>query len=88
LDIDSDNNKRRRIIYVEPSTTIVTKTIQPKEPKDTEEGEHHFHSHMWVKGTPLHFFVDSGSQMNIISTKFVKQLDFPTTSHPQPYNIE
>jgi hypothetical protein len=42
---------------------------------------------MWVKGTPLHFIVDSGSQKNIISTEVVKQLDFPTTPHPQPYNI-
>jgi hypothetical protein len=42
---------------------------------------------MWVKGTPLHFIVDSGSQKNIISAEVVKQLDFPTTPHPQPYNI-
>jgi hypothetical protein len=31
------------------------------EPTDPEEGEHLFHSQMWVKGTPLHFIVDSGS---------------------------
>jgi hypothetical protein len=42
---------------------------------------------MWVKGTPLHFIVDSRRQKNIISTKVVKQLDFPTTPHPHPYNI-
>jgi hypothetical protein len=42
---------------------------------------------MWVKGTLLHFIVDSGSQKNLISTKVVKQLGLSTTPHPQPYNI-
>jgi hypothetical protein len=42
---------------------------------------------MWVNGTPLHFIVDSGSQKKIITTEVFKQLDFPTTPHPQPYNI-
>jgi hypothetical protein len=42
---------------------------------------------MWVKGTPLHFIVDSGSQKNLISTEVVKQLGLSTTPHPQPYNI-
>jgi hypothetical protein len=42
---------------------------------------------MWVKGTPLHFIVDSGSQKNFISTDVVKQLALPTMPHPQPYTI-
>jgi hypothetical protein len=42
---------------------------------------------MWVKGTPLHFIADSGSQENLISTEVVKQLELSTTPHPQPYNI-
>jgi hypothetical protein len=42
---------------------------------------------MWVKGTPLHFIIDSDSQKNLISTKVVKQLALPTMSHPQPYTI-
>jgi hypothetical protein len=65
---DSEKNKRKQIIDVEPTATIVTTTIQPEEPEDPEEGEHLFHSQMWVKGTPLHFIVDSGSQKNLIST--------------------
>jgi hypothetical protein len=85
LDPDSKNNKRRQIIDAEPTATVATTTIQPEE--DLEEGERLFHSQMWVKGTPLHFIVDSGSQKNIISVEVVKQLDFPTTPHPQPYNI-
>jgi hypothetical protein len=60
LDSDLDNNKRRLIIDVEPTTTVTTATIQPEEPVDPEEGDHLFHSNMWVKGTPLHFIVDSG----------------------------
>jgi hypothetical protein len=65
----------------------MTATIQPEEPEDPEEGEHLFHSQMWVKGTPLHFIVDSGSQKNLISAEVIKQLDLLTTPHPQPYNI-
>jgi hypothetical protein len=65
----------------------MTATIQPEEPKYPEEGEHLFHSQMWVKGTLLHFTVDSGSQKYLISVEVVKQLVFFTTPHPQPYNI-
>jgi hypothetical protein len=50
----------------------MTTTIQPEELTDPEEGECLFHSQMWVKGTPLHFIVDSGSHKNLISTEVVK----------------
>ena len=43
---------------------------------------------MWVKGTPLHFIIDSGSQKNLISVEVVKQLGLSTKPHPQLYNIE
>jgi hypothetical protein len=42
---------------------------------------------MWVKGTPLHFILDSGSQNKIISIEVVKRLALPTTPYPQPYSI-
>jgi hypothetical protein len=61
----------------------MTASIQPEEPIDLEEGEHLFHSHMWVKGTLLHFIVDSGGQKNLISADVVKQLGLSTTPHPQ-----
>jgi hypothetical protein len=59
---DSDPELERgiRIIDVEPSATIATTKLQPGEPDEPEEGECLFHSQMWVKGTPLHFIVDSG----------------------------
>jgi hypothetical protein len=78
---DSKNNGRRQIIDADPTATVATTTIQPEEPTDPEEGEHLFHSQMWVKGTPLHFIVDSGSQKNLISTEVVKQLGLSTTPH-------
>jgi hypothetical protein len=84
---DSENTDRRQIIDADPTAIVVTTTIQPEEPTDPEEGEHLFHSQMWVKGTPLHFIVDSGSQKNLISAEVVKQLGLSTTPHPQPYNI-
>jgi len=42
---------------------------------------------MWVKGTPLHFIVDSSSQKNLISVEIVKWLALLTTPQPQPYTI-
>jgi hypothetical protein len=82
-----ENTNRRQIIDADPTAIVMTATIQPEEPIDSEEGEHLFHSQMWVKGTLLHFIVDSGSQKNLISAEVVKQLGFSTTPHPQPYNI-
>jgi hypothetical protein len=84
---DSENNGKGQIIDADPTAIVTTTTIQPEEPTDPEEGEHLFHSQMWVKGTPLHFIVDSGSQKNLISAEVVKQLGLSTTPHPQPYNI-
>jgi hypothetical protein len=84
---DSENTGRRQIIDADPTAIVTTTTIQPEEPTDPEEGEHLFHSQMWVKGTPLHFIVDSRSQKNLISAEVIKQLGLSTTPHPQPYNI-
>jgi hypothetical protein len=68
-------------------STFTTTTIQPEEPVDPEEGERLFHSRMWVKGTPLHFIVDSDIQKNLISAEVVKHLGLSTKPHPQPHNI-
>jgi hypothetical protein len=78
---DSENTGKRQIIDIDPTAIVVTATIQPEEPTDPKEGERLFHSQMWVKGTPLHFIVDSGSQKNLISTEVVKQLGLSTTPH-------
>ena len=43
---------------------------------------------MWVKGTPVHFIVDSDSQKNLISVEVVKWMTLPKMLHPQPYTIE
>jgi hypothetical protein len=48
---DLEKNGRRKIIDIVPTDTVATRTIQPEEPTDPEEGEHVFHSKMWVKGT-------------------------------------
>ena len=61
--------------------------IQLEDHEDSKAEEHLFHSQMWVKGTPLHFVVDNGSQKNLISAEFIKRLDLSTTPHLQPYNI-
>jgi predicted aspartyl protease len=84
---DSENTCKRHIIDADPIAIVTTTTIQPEEPIDPEEGEHLFHSQMWVNGTPLHFIVDRGSQKNLISTEVIKQLGLSTTPHPHPYNI-
>jgi hypothetical protein len=56
---DSENTGKGQIIDADPTAIVATTTIQPEELTDPEEGEHLFHSQMWVKGTPLHFIVDS-----------------------------
>jgi hypothetical protein len=67
-DSESEPERGRWIIDVEPSATAATTKLQPNEPDEPKEGEHLFHSHMWVKGTPLHFIVYSGRKKNLIST--------------------
>ena len=42
---------------------------------------------MCVKGTPLHFIIDRGSQKNLISAEVFKRLALLTMPHPQPYTI-
>jgi hypothetical protein len=86
-DSESEPERGRWIIDVEPSATVATTKLQPNEPDEPEEGECLFHSQMWVKGTPLHFIVDSGSQKNLISAEVIKRLDLPTMPHLQPYTI-
>jgi hypothetical protein len=89
VDFDSEPEPEwgRQITDVEPNATIATTKLHPIEPDESEEGECLFHSQMWVKGTPLHFIVDSGIQKNLISAEVVKRLTLPTTPHPQPYTI-
>jgi hypothetical protein len=83
-DSESDPDKGKQIIDTEPSAIVATTKVQPSE---QEEGECLFHSQMWVKGAPLHFIVDNGSQKNLISSVVVKRLNLPMTPHPQPYTI-
>jgi hypothetical protein len=91
LDADFDSETKpergRWIINAEPSANVVTTKLQLGEPDEPKEGERFFHSKLWVKGTPLHSIVDSGSQKNLISAEVVKWLALPTTPHPQPYTI-
>jgi hypothetical protein len=77
-------SRKGQIIEVDPTAIFATATIQPEEPTETEEGECLFHSQTWVKGTLLHFIVDSGSQKNLMSGEVVKQLGLSTTPHPSP----
>jgi hypothetical protein len=59
-DSEPEPKRGRWIIDAKPSATISTNKLHPGEPDEPKEGEHLFHSQMWVKGTPLHFIVDSG----------------------------
>jgi hypothetical protein len=86
-DSEPEPERGRQMIDVEPSATVATTKLQPSEPDEPEEGECLFHSEMWVKGTLLHFIIDSDSQKNLISVEFIKRLALPTTSHPQSYTI-
>jgi hypothetical protein len=84
---DKGNDRGKKIIDAEPNATVSTMKIQKEEPKDLDEVECLFHSKMWVKGSPLQFIIDSGSQKNLISVEVMKWLSLPTIAHPQPYTI-
>jgi hypothetical protein len=89
VNFDSESNPKggKQIINVEPSAMVTTTKVRPSKPKEPEEGEHLFHSQMWVKGALFHFIVDSGIQKNMISVEVVNRLNLPMTPHPQPYTI-
>jgi hypothetical protein len=86
-DSESDPDKGKWIIDTEPSATVTTTKVHPSEPEEPEEGEHLFHSQMWVKGAPLHFIVDSEVKRTLISVEVIKRLNLSMTPHPQPYTI-
>jgi hypothetical protein len=71
-EFDCENNGKGQIIDADPTAIVTIATIQLEEPTDPEEGECLFHSQMWVKGTPLHFIVDSRSQKNLILAEAIK----------------
>jgi hypothetical protein len=50
-DSESEPERGRLIIDAEPSATVATTKLHPDEPNEPKEGEHLFHSQMWVKGT-------------------------------------
>ena len=66
---DKRNDKGKQIINVEPITMVSTAKIKKNEHDDPDEEGHLFYSQKWVKGFPLQFIVDSGSQKNLISTE-------------------
>ena len=86
-DYESEPKRGRQIIDMEPNATVSTTKLQPSEPNEPEEGKCLFYSQMWVKGTLLHFIIDSGSQKSLISAKVVKCLALAIMPHPQPYTI-
>ena len=81
------NEKWKQIIDAEPNATVATTKIQKEEPEDPEEEERLFHSQMWVKGSPVQFIIENGSQKNLISADAMKRLGLSTIAHPHPYTI-
>ena len=73
---------------MKPNAIVSTMKIQKEEPEDPQEGERLFHSKMWVKGSPLQFIIDNGSQKKLISGDAPKRLGLPTKKNPQPYTIK
>ena len=86
-ELEKGDEKGKNIIDADPSANFPTTKLQREHLEDPKEGEHLFHSQMWLKGSPLQFLVDSGSQKNRISLEVMKRLGLPTIAHPQPYTI-
>jgi hypothetical protein len=83
----SNPKEGKQMIDAQPSATISTTKFHPSEPEEQEEGEHLFHSQMWVKEAPLHFIVDRGSQKNLISIDVLKWMDLLMKPQPHPCTI-
>jgi hypothetical protein len=66
FDFESNPEGGKQIINVEPSSSVAITREWPSELEKIKEGEHLFHSQMWVKGDPLHLIFDSSSQKNLI----------------------
>jgi hypothetical protein len=47
-DFESESNPEggKKIINVEPNAIVTTTKVQPRDPKELEEGKHLFHSQM------------------------------------------
>jgi hypothetical protein len=60
LDSNSEQDNGNHRIDAKLSVFTTTKNIQPEESEVPKDGEHLFHSQMWVKGNPLNFIVYSG----------------------------
>ena len=69
---DKGNDRGKNIIDAEPNAIVTTTKIQKEELEDSEEEKRLFHSQMWVKGSPLQFIVNSGSQNNLISVEVIR----------------
>jgi hypothetical protein len=87
-EFESEPKRGRQIIDMEPSATVATTNLHPGEPDEPDEGERLFHSHMWVKGTPLHFIVDSDSQKKLISIEVKNLLALLTMPHHNPTTLD
>ena len=59
---------------MDPSAIFVTPKLQREDPEDPKEEERLFHSQMWVKGSPLQFLIDKGSQKSLILVEVIKRL--------------
>jgi len=74
-DIGSDSNsekeKSKQSIDVEPNSTVATTKVQWNEPEESKEGKNIFHSYVWVNGAPLHFIVNSERQNNLILAEVI-----------------
>ena len=56
------DEKWNQIIDADPSSIFAITKLQREDLEDPKEGERLFHSQMWVKGSPMQFLVDGGSQ--------------------------
>jgi hypothetical protein len=87
FDYESDPDKGKWIIDIEPNAIVDTMRVQSSEPEEPKDFECLFHSQMWVKSAPLNFIVDSKSQKNLISIEVIKRLNLSMTPHAQHYTI-
>ena len=77
-------------LYPNEGDLLVVRRLLGSHPKedDNTQRENIFHTRCLVKNATCSLIIDSGSCVNVASTRLVSKLNLPTTPHPRPYKLQ
>ena len=77
-------------LYPNEGDLLVVRRLLGSHPKDDDSSqrENIFHTRCLVRNATCSLIIDSGSCVNVASTRLVSKLNLPTTPHPKPYKLQ